>query len=126
MHPHVVATLAARMIPPDRFEELVAEAVDGLPQWVRDRLDNVDILIEEAPPADGPNLLGLYEGIPLTRRGSGYFGVMPDRITLFRRTLVGGARNERELKELVSDTVVHEVAHFFGISDERLAELGWG
>ena len=126
MHAHAVATLVPRMIRPDRFEELVAEAVDGLPQWVRERLDNVDILIEEAPPVEGPNLLGLYEGIPMTRRGSGYFGVMPDRITLFRRTLVAASRTEGELKELVSDTVVHEVAHFFGISDERLAELGWG
>jgi predicted Zn-dependent protease with MMP-like domain len=108
-----------------RFEELVAEAVDGLPDWVQDRLDNVGILIEDRPPADQPNLLGLYEGIPLTERGSGYFGVLPDRITLFRRPLLAAARDEEDLMDLVAETVVHEVAHFFGISDERLDELGW-
>jgi len=109
----------------ERFEELVAEAVDDLPDWVRERLDNVDILVEDRPPRDQPNLLGLYEGIPLTRRGSGYFGVLPDRITLFRRTLLAAARDEDDLRGLVAETVVHEVAHFFGISDARLDELGW-
>ncbi len=109
----------------DRFEELVAEALDELPAWVHQRLDNVDVLIEDRPAADQPrNLLGLYEGIPLTERGGDYFGVLPDRITLYRRNIEREARGEQDLKRVVGETVVHEVAHFFGIDDDRLDELG--
>jgi predicted Zn-dependent protease with MMP-like domain len=108
------------------FQDLVAEALDGLPTWVLARLDNVEVLVEEDPPPDQPNLLGLYEGIPLTSRNSGYFGVLPDRITLYRSTIEAAARDEEALKQLIGDTVVHEVAHFFGISDERLRELRRG
>jgi predicted Zn-dependent protease with MMP-like domain len=110
--------------PRERFEDLVVEAMDGLPDWVRERLENVEVLIEEEPPPDQPNLLGRYEGIPLTRRGANYFGVLPDRITLFRRPIEGAAlRGRTDLKEVVRHTVIHEIAHFFGISDERLHEL---
>ena len=108
----------------ERFDELADEALAGLPAWVKDRLDNVEVLIEEDPPPDQPDLLGLYEGIPLTRRGFGYSGVMPDRITLFRSTIERLSRGSDErLKRLVEETVIHEVAHYFGISDERLLEL---
>ena len=107
----------------ERFEELVAEALDGLPGWVQEKLDNVEILIEAGPPRGQPGLLGLYEGIPLTKRGSGYFGVLPDRITLFRSSISREAFDEEDLKRLVGHTVVHEIAHFFGISDDRLREL---
>ena len=107
----------------ERFEELVVEAVDGLPSWVRERLDNVEILVEDLAPPGGAGLLGLYEGIPLTQRGSNYFGVLPDRITLFRSNLERLAPDEAALRSLVQHTVVHEVAHFFGISDERLVEM---
>ena len=110
-------------ISPERFEELVAEALDGLPQWVRERMENVDVLVEPLPRDGHPGLLGLYEGVPLTRRGRGYFGALPDRITLFRSNLVRGVRTEDELRELVRHTVVHEVAHFFGITDDRLREI---
>ena len=110
-------------VSPERFEELVAEALDGLPEWVRERMDNVDVMIEERPPRHQPGLLGLYEGVPLSRRGRGYFGALPDRITLFRSAIVRGVRSERELKDLIRHTVVHEVAHFFGISDDRLREI---
>jgi predicted Zn-dependent protease with MMP-like domain len=110
--------------PRERFETLVVEAMDGLPAWVHERLENVEVLIEDEPPPGQPNLLGRYEGIPLTRRGSNYFGVLPDRITLYRRTIEGAARRGRtDLREVVRHTVIHEVAHFFGISDERLHEL---
>jgi predicted Zn-dependent protease with MMP-like domain len=109
-----------------RFEALVVDAMDGLPAWVLERLDNVEVLVEAEPLPDQPGLLGLYEGIPLTRRGMGYSGVLPDRITLFRRTLVEAAADEGHLEHLVAETVVHEIAHFFGISDQRLVELGWG
>lgn len=107
----------------EHFEELVVEALDGLPEWVRERLDNVEVIVEERPPR--PGLLGLYEGIPLTSRGMHYAGVLPDRITLYRRTIERSARGDDErLKRVVRHTVVHEIAHFFGISDDRLRELG--
>jgi predicted Zn-dependent protease with MMP-like domain len=109
------------------FEQLVAEALDGLPEWVLRRLDNVEVMIEERPPADAPNLLGLYEGIPLTRRGAGYTWALPDRITLYRSTIeAAGGPDPRRLKRVIADTVVHEVAHYFGISEQRLRELGRG
>jgi predicted Zn-dependent protease with MMP-like domain len=109
-----------------RFEELVGQAMDQLPVWVRERLDNVEVLVEDDPPEDQPDLLGLYEGIPLIDRGLGYSGVLPDRITLFRRSIEAEAGGEEGLKRVIADTVVHEVAHFFGISDQRLHELGRG
>jgi predicted Zn-dependent protease with MMP-like domain len=109
----------------ERFEELTAEAIDGLPDWVHERMDNIEVVVEDVAPADQPNLLGLYQGIPLTRRGNGYFGVMPDRITLFRSTIQSQAgRDEARLRRVISHTVSHEVAHFFGISDDRLREIG--
>ena len=108
-----------------RFEQLVAEAIDDLPAWVHERLENVDVVVEADPPAEDPNLLGLYEGVPLTERGTDYGWTLPDRITLYRGTIADEARDdEEELKRVVADTVVHEIAHFFGISDERLHELG--
>ena len=108
-----------------RFEELVGEAVASLPGWVQERLENVEVLVEEEPPEDDPELLGLYEGVPLTERGLDYFGVLPDRVILFRSTIEAEAGEEpEELKRVIRDTVIHEMAHFFGISDERLHELG--
>lgn len=109
----------------DRFEELAAEALEGLPAWVKDRLDNVEVLIEDDPPREYGHLLGLYEGIPLTSRGLDYAGVLPDRITLFRHAIEAEAGNDdQELRRVIQETVIHEVAHFFGISDDRLHELG--
>lgn len=114
------------MIDAERFEELVAEAVDSLPPWVLERLENVEIIINARPPAGEPRLLGRYHGIPITQRGRGYFGVLPDTITLYRSTIEGVARGrgEEELKRVIAHTVEHEVAHFFGISDDRLREMG--
>jgi predicted Zn-dependent protease with MMP-like domain len=111
------------MIDGRRFEELVAEAVDSLPRWVLERLENVEVLVEELPPPDEPNLLGLYHGIPLTDRWN-YSGVLPDTITLYRSTIERSARDENELRRVIAHTVEHEVAHFFGISDERLRDMG--
>ena len=108
-----------------RFEELVDDALEGLPDWVKERLDNVAVLVEDEPPPGEPNLLGLYEGIPLTERGQNYFGVLPDRIRLFRSVIEGAAGDPDEVKRVVQTTVIHEVAHFFGIDDERLHDLGW-
>jgi predicted Zn-dependent protease with MMP-like domain len=108
-----------------RFEELAARALDGLPAWVLERLDNVEVMIEDDTPAGHPQLLGLYHGIPLTERGAGYTGVLPDRITLYRRTIEAVAGDDEErLERVITETVIHEVAHFFGISDRRLHDLG--
>lgn len=108
------------------FERMVDEALDLLPDWIAERLDNVAVLVEEHPPPEDPDLLGIYEGIPLTARGEDYFGVLPDRIRLFRSTIEAEAEAAGDdVRDVVADTVVHEVAHFFGISDERLHELGW-
>lgn len=108
-----------------RFDQLVDEALAGLPDWIVERLDNVVVVVEEDAPEDDPDLLGLYEGIPLTERGQDYFGVLPDRIRLFRAVIEDEAADEDDVRRVVQETVVHEVAHFFGISDERLHELGW-
>jgi predicted Zn-dependent protease with MMP-like domain len=109
----------------ERFEELAARALDGLPAWVLERLDNVEVMIEDDTPASQPNLLGLYHGIPLTERGAGYSGVLPDRITLFRRTIeAASGGDEDRLERIITETVIHEVAHHFGISDRRLHDLG--
>lgn len=105
-----------------RFEELVAEALDDLPQWVLERMENVEVLVEDRPPRGEPNLLGRYHGIPLTERRY-YAGVLPDTITLYRSTIERTARDEDHLRGIVVHTVEHEVAHFFGISDSRLREI---
>jgi predicted Zn-dependent protease with MMP-like domain len=107
-----------------RFEELVVEAIDGLPDWVHERMDNVSILVEDLPPRDQPGLLGLYHGIPLSERGSNYTNVLPDTITLYRASIMRvSGHDEARLKEQVARTVAHEVAHHFGISDDRLREI---
>ena len=108
-----------------RFEELVAEAIDGLPAELGRAMDNVSVFVEDRSRRG--NLLGLYEGIPLTQRHSGYSGmVMPDRITIFRQTICAACATEDEVVQQVRRTVVHEIAHHFGIDDARLTELGWG
>lgn len=118
-------------IGPQEFEDLVAEALDGLPPDLGNLMDNVAVMVEDWPTEeqlDGRRgtLLGLYEGIALTRRSPlSYAAVMPDRITIFRGPISMRATGRDELVHLVSTTVIHEVAHHFGISDARLAELGW-
>ena len=108
-----------------RFEELVADALDTVPPALMDMLDNVVILVEERDPGD-PHLLGLYEGYALTERGSDYAGVLPDRILIFRRPILAMCDTPEEVVEEVRITVVHEIAHHFGIDDKRLHDLGWG
>ena len=118
-------TYADRVTSEERFMELAAQAVDGLPPWVHDTMENVEILLEYRPPPDQPSLLGLYEGVPLAKRGTQYSGALPDRITLFRETIERQARGSDErLQRIVAHTVAHEVAHHFGISDDRLREIG--
>jgi predicted Zn-dependent protease with MMP-like domain len=108
----------------ERFEELVGEALDELPAWVVEAMDNVSVQVEDLPPRGQPGLLGLYHGVPLSERGRGYTNVLPDTITLYRATIMGVAgRDERRLRAVVAHTVAHEIAHHFGISDERSIEL---
>ena len=111
-------------VAPPRFEELVADALDELPPELGRHMENVAVVVEER--AQGRPLFGLYEGIPLTKRGPSSYGwVMPDRITLYRQTICAVCSSEAEVVAQVRRTVIHEVAHHFGISDPRLEELGW-
>ncbi|AXH97940.1 metallopeptidase family protein [Ornithinimicrobium avium] len=108
------------------FEDAVGDALDLVPQGFMDQLDNVVFLVEDEPPADDPELLGVYDGIPLTERDLHWGGHLPDRITIFRGPLVRMCEDREELLEEIAVTVVHEIAHHFGIDDETLHELGWG
>jgi len=108
----------------ERFEELVSEALDGVPPQLAEAIDNVAIIVERE--ANGGSLFGLYEGVPLTKRGFlSYNGVLPDRITLYQTTICSRCFSEEDVKVQVRKTVIHEIAHHFGISDPRLVELGW-
>ncbi len=111
-------------IPEEEFDRLVDDALDLVPEPLLARLENVAIVVEDAHP-DDPELLGLYEGIPLTERGD-YFGVLPDKISIFRLPLCAMCETPEELVEEVAITVVHEIAHFYGIDDDKLHEWGWG
>src|SRR6267378_6756144 len=107
----------------ERFEEYAEAALDSLPSDLRARMSNVEIVLEDEPPPGLP-LLGLYEGVPLTRRGNQYGGVLPDKITIYRGPLVRLYGHDPEtLRSEVRRAVLHEVAHHFGISDERLIEI---
>jgi predicted Zn-dependent protease with MMP-like domain len=109
----------------ERFAELTSEAIDSLPEWVHEAMDNIEVFVEDRPPDDQPSLLGLYQGIPLTKRGYGYAGALPDRITLYREPIQRLARgDDDELRETIAHTITHEVAHYFGISDQRLRDIG--
>ena len=113
-----------------RFERLVDDAIATLPTELLGYLDNVQVTVEDVPPSDPLGggeelLLGLYQGVPRTERHLGA-PHLPDRITLFRRPLEARAHDKQDLADLVQETVVHELAHHFGIDDDRLDELGWG
>jgi len=110
-------------VDPERFEAMVREALDGLPAALGELMSNVAVTVEHN---EGPvGLLGLYRGIPLTRRTTAYAGVLPDRITIYRRAICAVCYSDQEVVEQVRRTVVHEVGHHFGIEDARLRELGW-
>jgi predicted Zn-dependent protease with MMP-like domain len=107
----------------ERFEEYAQDALDSLPSDLRAQMSNVEIVVEDEPPP-GQRLLGLYQGVPLTRRGSYYGGVLPDKITIYRGPLVRLYGQDAEsLRREVRRVVLHEVGHHFGISDERLIEI---
>lgn len=108
-----------------RFESLVSDALDEVPPELTTLMDNVVVLVEERDERD-PTLLGLYVGVALTERGHDYGGLLPDRITIYRQAILDICRTEADVVEEVAVTVVHEIAHHFGIDDARLHELGWG
>jgi predicted Zn-dependent protease with MMP-like domain len=116
---------------PEEFEQVVADALDGIPEALGRQMDNVVVTVADWPSTDQlagrrGTLLGLYQGVSLTRRSPlSYDGAMPDRITIFRGPITRLARDRAELVRSVTTTVIHEVAHHFGISDARLEELGW-
>jgi predicted Zn-dependent protease with MMP-like domain len=109
----------------ERFEDLVGEALDDVPPELLGLMSNVVVLVEDEPPPGEEELLGLYEGHALTTRGWDYAGVLPDRIIIYRNPTLRVCDTEDEVVEEVAVTVVHEIAHHFGIDDERLHELGW-
>ena len=113
----------------EKFEQLVKEGIAAVPEKFLRLLNNVAIVIEEEPTPeqnkklhihDGVTLFGLYEGIPQTVRGSGYSGILPDKITIFLRPIVEASRGEEEIKEAVRNTVWHEIAHHFGLDEKRV------
>ncbi len=108
-----------------RFEELVGDALDLVPEELLSLMNNVVVLVEDDPPANDPDLLGLYEGYALTERGWDYSGVLPDRITIYRNPTLRICESEADVVDEVATTVVHEIAHHFGIDDARLHQLGW-
>jgi predicted Zn-dependent protease with MMP-like domain len=110
----------------ERFEDLVGEALDEVPEGLLGLMDNVVILVEDESPESEPELLGLYEGHALTSRGWDYSGVLPDRIVIYRNPILRICDSDEEVIEEVAVTVVHEIAHHFGIDDDRLHALGWG
>ena len=110
-------------VEPERFEAMVTEALDGLPPDLGALMSNVAVTVQHEGGPRG--LLGLYQGVPLTRRGTFYAGALPDRITIYRRSICAICDTEQEVVEQVRRTVVHEVGHHFGIGDARLRELGW-
>lgn len=110
----------------ERFEELVADALDEIPEQLLRMMRNVAIVVEDESPPDGPELLGLYEGVALPDRGWDYGGVLPDKISIFRNPILRICETEEDVVEEVAVTVVHEIAHHFGIDDAHLHEWGWG
>ena len=115
---------------PDEFENIVSEVTDGLPDWVREAFDNIDLLVMDEPDdvldPEGDGLLGLYIGTPLPERGSDYAGELPDIIYIFRNPHLDLGLDPASLREEIAKTIIHEIAHYFGIDDDHLDEIGWG
>jgi predicted Zn-dependent protease with MMP-like domain len=110
-------------MPAEEFEQLVADALDGIPAGLGASMENVAVVVDDVSPAG--RLFGLYQGVPLTSRGNHYSATAPDRITIYMATICGACRSTQEVVDLVRKTVIHEVGHHFGIDDQRLKELGW-
>ena len=113
-----------------QFEDVIREAIDSLPDWVHDALDNVEVLVIDEPDeehdTEGQDLLGLYIGLPLSERGVDYAGELPDVIYIFRRPHLELGLPPNQLRDEIVRTLIHEIAHYFGIDDDHLDEIGWG
>jgi predicted Zn-dependent protease with MMP-like domain len=119
----------------EEFEGLVREALDELPQEFAERLDNVEVVVEDEPEPEllrsmgmdprRDTLFGLYQGVPLHRRGDSYGGVLPDKITIFYRPLLRVCRTPERIRRQVRTTVIHEIGHFFGLNDKAIRDLGY-
>lgn len=109
----------------ESFDELVTEELDALSDEIVERLDNVIFVVEDISPDNDMGLLGVYDGVALSERSQYGYGELPDRIVLFRLPLLDACATEEELREQVHITLVHEIAHFYGLTDEELDELGW-
>jgi len=109
---------------PREFEQVVDRTLDELPPWVIEKIDNLVVVVEDGPPAELGDVLGVFEGVALSERDD-YFGVLPDRIIIFRRPHLALGLDRRELESEIRKTVLHELGHHLGISDARLGELGW-
>lgn len=109
----------------EEFDALVTQALDSVPDELLNLLENCVIVVEDDAPADEPDLLGLYDGVPITERDSWYGGVLPDRIIIFRNPTLAMCSTPEEVRDEVHITVVHEIAHYFGIDDDRLHDLGY-
>ena len=112
------------------FEAVVRATIDDLPDWVHDALDNIDVLVLDEPEPDhdpeGEGLLGLYLGLPLPERGGDYAGELPDVIYVYRRPHLELGLDDEALRDEIAKTLIHEIAHYFGIEDDHLDEIGWG
>ena len=115
---------------PSEFEAVVADALAALPEWVREAMQNIKVLVEDEAgehlDPDGEGLLGLYTGVPLTERESGNAGELPDVIYLFRIPHLEMGLPAEALREEIAKTLIHEIAHYFGIDDDHLDDIGWG
>jgi predicted Zn-dependent protease with MMP-like domain len=107
------------------FEKTVDDVLESLPPWVVEKIDNLHVLVEEEPPTELGDSLGVYEGVSLQERSGDYWGALPDRIVIFRRPHLDMGLTENELKQEIRRTVLHELGHHLGIDDDRLTELGW-
>ncbi|HEX5671989.1 MAG TPA: metallopeptidase family protein [Acidimicrobiia bacterium] len=107
------------------FDAAVDRAIESLPEWVTDRMDNIHVVVEDRPTREQGDVLGIYEGVSLLERSADYWGALPDRIIVFRKPHFDLELSDAELEEEIRRTVLHEIAHHLGIDDERLHELGW-
>ncbi|MDQ4144810.1 MAG: metallopeptidase family protein [Actinomycetota bacterium] len=117
----------------EAFRDLVADALDSLPEDITALMENVEVVVEDEPPAEslarlprGGTLLGEYRGFPLTARGMNYEGALPDKISIFKGPIERMERTPNGIREQVRRTVMHEIGHHFGMDEDRLEELGWG
>ena len=117
------------------FEEIVSKSLESLPEWLAQKLENIAVVVEDEPPQSvlnemrvprGATLFGLYRGIPLDKRGFYYGNVLPDRVSIYMGPILRVCRDESDVERTVRETVIHEIGHYFGLSDEELRKLEYG